>query len=240
MEKISIIIPSFNSEKTIEKCIKSILNQTYQNTEIIIIDGCSTDQTLNIIKKYKKINIISEPDKGVYDAFNKGIKISTGQWLYFMGSDDFLFDKDVLKNIFKNKNYSSYKLIIGKIIYDNSRVNKSYYNWTLFFRNSVHHQACFYKKTLFENFLYDLNFKVCADYELNLVSYLKNYKALKIDAIISDVYTGGISGKVKLVNYIDLLKILKKHNKYYLFWSPLIFTIFLMKKVINNKVNLNI
>lgn len=240
MEKISIIIPSFNSEKTIEKCIKSILNQTYQNTEIIIIDGCSTDQTLNIIKKYKKINIISEPDKGVYDAFNKGIKISTGQWLYFMGSDDFLFDKDVLKNIFKNKNYSSYKLIIGKIIYDNSRVNKSYYNWTLFFRNSVHHQACFYKKTLFKNFLYDLNFKVCADYELNLVSYLKNYKTLKIDAIISDVYTGGISGDVKLVNYIELLKILKKHNKYYLFWSPLIFTIFLMKKVINKKVNLNI
>ena len=96
--KISIITVVKNAEKTIENTILSVLNQTYKNIELIIIDGVSTDGTLDIINKYKdKISyFISEPDTGVYNAMNKGIKAATGDIFYFLNANDSLYDDKVL------------------------------------------------------------------------------------------------------------------------------------------------
>ena len=103
----TVITASFNSEKTIDKTIESLLNQNYTNFEYIIIDGNSKDSTLEIIKsfeqKFKEKNItykfISEPDKGIYDAWNKGIKLSDGEWISFLGSDDYYTDNTVFEQI---------------------------------------------------------------------------------------------------------------------------------------------
>lgn len=97
--KISIITVSYNAAKTIEQTIQSVVNQTYDNIEYIIIDGGSTDGTVDIIKKYEdKIAYwVSEPDKGIYDAMNKGILKASGEYIYFLGADDWLYNESVME-----------------------------------------------------------------------------------------------------------------------------------------------
>ena len=99
--KISIITVSYNAAKTIEQTISSVVNQTYQDIEYIIIDGGSTDGTMDIIRKYEDriAYWISEPDKGIYDAMNKGIDVATGDYVYFLGADDRLVDANIIDKI---------------------------------------------------------------------------------------------------------------------------------------------
>ena len=97
MLKVSIITTTLNSEKNLDKCIRSVINQTYKNIEYLIIDGCSSDKTLQIIKKYKKkINfILSEKDRGIWDAMNKGLRHASGDIVCFLNSDDFFYKKSI-------------------------------------------------------------------------------------------------------------------------------------------------
>ena len=102
---VSIITVTFNAEADLEKCIKSVISQTYTNIEFIIIDGGSTDGTLDIIEKYKK-NIsysISEKDKGIYDAWNKGVSVANGEWIAFLGSDD-VYLENAIENYINHLN----------------------------------------------------------------------------------------------------------------------------------------
>ncbi len=104
--KISIITAVLNRVNTIEQTISSVVNQTYQNYEYILIDGGSNDGTVDVIKKYEDqiAYWISEPDNGVYDAFNKGILVAKGEYIHFLGSDDCLYAPDTLENVVKNLN----------------------------------------------------------------------------------------------------------------------------------------
>ena len=105
--KISIITISYNVEKEIERTMRSVLNQTFQDLEYIVVDGKSSDKTVNIAKSIaceypnRNIRIISEPDKGIYDAMNKGIKMASGEWVNLMNAGDVFASDNVLENIFK-------------------------------------------------------------------------------------------------------------------------------------------
>ena len=102
--KVSIIISVLNGDKHIYNTIQSILNQNYQNKELIVIDGGSKDGTIDILRKYSnKIKWISEPDKGISDAFNKGIKLATGDYINFQGDGDGFIHNNVLTEIFDNR-----------------------------------------------------------------------------------------------------------------------------------------
>ena len=174
--KISIIIPTFNSATTLEACFESVVNQTYENKEVIVVDGLSSDSTVDIIKNYATeypfINWISEKDKGIYDAMNKGIEMATGEWLYFLGSDDRLFDEKVFERVFvwNQKTTSESELIYGRFIAgdygiaDGSEITLGdLYNW------NICHQTVFYSKKIFEKFgMYNPEHKVFADWELNM------------------------------------------------------------------------
>ena len=122
MEKtiLTIITVCFNIKDEIERTCQSIVNQTWQNFEWIVIDGGSTDGTVDILKKYSdRINIlVSEPDKGIYNAMNKGIKLSHGEWLNFMNGGDRFTSNDVLKEVFSGKEYSADVLYGKKYNYD--------------------------------------------------------------------------------------------------------------------------
>jgi glycosyltransferase involved in cell wall biosynthesis len=164
---VSIITPSFNAANYIESAIESVLNQNYKNWEHIIIDGDSSDNTIEIIRKYKHIRFISEPDNGIYDAMNKGVKLAKGDWLYFLGSDDQFVNNYVLDNLFKN-DVTQYGVVYGNVYWDKRRFGEVYDKYKIIKRN-ITHQALFYRKSVFEKHgFYSERYKVWADYEMNL------------------------------------------------------------------------
>ncbi len=196
--KISIITVCYNAQDFIEETIVSVINQNYPNMEYIIIDGGSKDATLSIIEKYRqKIDyLISEKDNGVFDAMNKGIRASNGEWLNFMNAGDFFVDNNVLKNI----NFDLYKqdaLIYGKSITNDTERK-------IFKTESLHygyipacHQAMFFNRSVTGSELYYTSeFLLLNDYELVNRLYLKKYTFSVLNLLIANYAPDGISSKI--------------------------------------------
>lgn len=201
---VSIIIATYNSSNTIEQAIRSLISQDFTSRELIIIDGGSTDGTLDIIKKHEQVidYWLSEPDQGIYDAFNKGIDLARGDWLYFLGSDDRFFDKKILHRIFSQP-------VKGKMIYGNilleghgpiKRTNNVYdgkfTKYKLCLRN-ICQQAVFYHKSLFENLgKFNLKYPVLADYAFNMKAFAaEGTEPHFVDTIITVFWNEGLSGQ---------------------------------------------
>ncbi len=202
MKKISIITITYNSEKTVEDTIRSILNQNYKMLEYIIIDGGSTDNTLKIIDKYKdKISyFISEPDNGISDAFNKGIKASTGDVIGIINSDDMLYT-DALKHI--NDKFEADNELdvvhgnvlrfndgesVGRLSKPSGKLSDFAYQFPMF-HPTVFVTAAAYQK----HGLFDVNCKNAMDFELLSRMYFNGANFAYIDEIISCFRLGGVS-----------------------------------------------
>ncbi|WP_053990077.1 glycosyltransferase family 2 protein [Mangrovimonas sp. TPBH4] len=199
VKKISIVTVSFNAEKTIEETIKSVVNQTYSNIEFVIIDGASTDGTLDIIKQYRnKIDmVVSEPDKGIYDAMNKGIKRATGDWILFLGADDTLFDIDTISKCVPYLNSKKYSFIYGDVIKvpSQERYDGKFNLYKLIYKN-ICHQAIFFNQAIFDQLgLYNQVYKVNADWEFNMrVFQDPTIKTKYIPVVVSRFFEAGLSG----------------------------------------------
>lgn len=171
---ISIIIATYNAHAQLQECLDSIDQQAYDNIEILVIDGGSTDGTLDTVKNYsgRSLSWVSEKDQGIYDALNKGIKLAKGDWLYFMGADDRLlpdFTQLALKLNDRNtiyygnthekynpENKPSFTILTGEF----SKYRLAKY--------CINHQAIIYPASAFEKYRYEVKYKVFADYALNL------------------------------------------------------------------------
>lgn len=195
--KISIIIVVFNGAKTLSQAIDSVLGQTYNSVELIVVDGGSTDGTLDVLKKYKAENVSwkSEPDKGIYDAMNKGIKMAKGEWLYFLGADDTFYNKDILHKIFSNPQNIDCDFLYGNVY---SLAIKRKYDGPfdenrILFQN-ICHQAVFYKKEIFESTgFYNDSYKTFADWDLNIRCFFNPKIRIKyIDFVIANFAAGGL------------------------------------------------
>jgi glycosyltransferase involved in cell wall biosynthesis len=185
--KISIITVSYNSAATIEQTILSVINQSYQNIEYILIDGKSTDNTLKIAEKYKnKISkIVSEPDDGLYDALNKGIEMASGDVIGFLHSDDFYIDNFVIQkyaDTFLKKNSDAAYADLYYV--DKNNINKIIRKWKSgeykphSFINGwmPPHPTFFVKKDVYKKFgKFNLDFKSAADYEL-MLRFIQKHK----------------------------------------------------------------
>jgi glycosyltransferase involved in cell wall biosynthesis len=203
--KVSIITVTLNNAEYIETCIQSVLNQDYKNIEYIVIDGGSTDGTIDIIKKYKdKINIwISELDEGMYDAINKGICKSSGDIIGILHSDDLYIDEHVISNVvseFSENVDSVYADLVyvernnlEKIIryYDSSifKISRFAYGWM------PAHPTCFIKKNVYDKYgLYKNEYTIAADYELLVRFYAKfRVSCSYLPKVIVKMRHGGIS-----------------------------------------------
>lgn len=193
---ISIIIPTYNSESTIRRCLDSIVMQEYQQWEVLLMDACSVDKTRDIATSYHddRIFIHSKPDKGIYDAMNKGIKCAHGDWLYFLGSDDYLYDSKVLQYV-ANEFSNQYDVVYGDVFAP--QLSQEYNGeWQIGLLNFNRcHQAIFYSRKIFNLLgLYNLKYAIYADYDFNLKWFLdERVKSKYINRIIANFSDGGIS-----------------------------------------------
>jgi len=224
---LSIVIPTFNSGKTLRATLESISSQTLQDIEAIIVDGASTDTSVEIGKefsvKYPFIKSISEKDKGIYDAMNKGISMANGEWLLFLGSDDTLFDNNVLDRVaLKIKENNSYKFFYGNV-----KVNSNFgssqdviydgeFSIEKLLLKNIPHQAIFYHKDIFNEVgYYNINYPICADYDFNL-KVASRFKLCYLDEVVSIFSAAGISTTNMFVRNMDELAIkyelYSKHN----------------------------
>lgn len=206
--KLTIITATYNSESTIESCLKSVLEQSYDDIEYIIIDNCSTDDTLNIVKQYDEqiSRIISEPDKGIFDALNKGIKIASGDYIGFLHADDFYATKEVLGEIadrlLKEKTDSLYgdlqyvskqneQKVVRNWIAGNYNIKKLLNGWM------PPHPTFFVKRECYLKYgLFNLDYRIAADYEL-MLRFLGKHKisTTYCPLVIVKMRTGGTSNK---------------------------------------------
>lgn len=208
MKKVSIITASFNSDKTIESTIQSVIAQKYPNIEYIIIDGGSTDNTSNILNKYKgKISkIVSEKDNGIYDAFNKGLKYASGDIIGFLNSDDFFANEYVIETIVNTLVERKADAVYSDLQYvdkDNTDKIKRYWDAGYYKRENFlkgwmppHPTFYTYKKYYDEFGGFNTQLKTSADYELMLrFLYKHKLRAIHIPEVMIKMRIGGKSNK---------------------------------------------
>lgn len=218
---VSIVTVSYNAVSTIEQTILSVINQTYSNIEYIIIDGGSTDGTIEIIRKYEnKIAYwVSEPDGGIYDAMNKGVRKTTGQWLNFMNAGDSFYNKEVLFNLFENFNGKQVDVLYGDTMIkclNKSCIKKAFPLETMCKSLPFCHQSVFVKTDVMKKYLFDVRFRIAADYNFFYTIYNRNYIFHYMEAIIS-IYdaSDGISSKQREKAYKEICLINGKLNGFF-------------------------
>lgn len=243
--KLSIITISYNSEKTIERTIKSVLAQTYKDFEYIIVDGGSTDLTIEIIMKYEplfegRLKWKSEPDNGIYDAMNKGIHRSTGEIIGIVNSDDWI-EPTAMTAIAKFAENVDYKntLICGSMNFhyedghtqlflsDEEKFFKGIKNYS--FNYGAYHPAIWVGKNVYDSVgLFDCNYKTAADIDFIYRCYLEKKNFIFIPEVVTNMSDGGISNNINWKYFIaDKKYYVKKYNYSYIGGFLYIFSIVL-------------
>ncbi len=210
---VSIITVTYNAEACLEKTVKSVINQTYKDIEYIIIDGGSYDKTLSIINNYRdKIKYwISEPDKGIYDAMNKGLKIAKGDYVNFLNAGDCYYKNNVLSDLFDNLDQSIDLLYGDSYLIDQNGVTVRLLKAGVLNRHTVKkgmaacHQSIFIKRQIAP--YYNINYKYNADYNWIIEVVMKNRKILYKEYPVVYYVLDGFSAKYFKKNFIEYIKI---------------------------------
>ena len=225
--KVTIITVVWNNRETIDGAIKSVLSQTYKDIEYIIVDGLSTDGTVDIIKSYgnKISKFLSESDKGLYDAMNKGIGLANGDIIGILNSDDFYIDSSVIERVVKEFEEKNVECVYGDLIYvkpenldkivryyDSSNFNPSKfaYGWM------PAHPTVFLKKYIYKKYgIFRTDLKIAADFDI-LARFLFTHKVSYsyIQEVLVKMRTGGISTSLNSIWYISIeqLKACRTNN----------------------------
>lgn len=204
-KKISIITVCYNSEKTIRDTLESVLKQKYDNYEYIIVDGESNDRTLEIVKEYEekfkgKMKYISEKDNGIYDAMNKGIKMSTGEIIGLLNSDDF-YSSDLTLDEINNNLTQEYVGVFGNLIMlEDKKLNVPERKYIVGEGNYLTgwappHPTLYLRKEVYDEIgLYNLKYPIAADYDIMLkIMSNKKYKLKYINSFLVSMRPGGLS-----------------------------------------------
>lgn len=233
---VTVITVVYNGEKSLEKTILSVINQTYPNIEYIIVDGGSTDSTVDCIKKHEdKIDYwISEPDKGIYDAMNKGIDLSHGKWLNFMNDSDCFYNEKVLEEIFSGgKEYKN--LVYGNTVYTINDVEYLRYPnlKTITYRMPFRHQSCFIDSDLMKHYRYDTRYRYAADFNLIYNMHQDGMTFMYVDVTVSRCgMDEGYTVQFPARGYLERLKV--KGEKFYYPQNILPFFDHLFRQVMKN------
>jgi glycosyltransferase involved in cell wall biosynthesis len=227
---LSIIIPTYNSGATLHACLESVVVQQRYDIEVLIMDGDSIDNTAAVanhfVSNYSFVHFFSEPDLGVYDAMNKGIAKAEGEWIYFLGSDDVLFQNNTLNLLFgKSKTiFEVSDIVYGNVVLKEQNILSTYhenFNILNFFHTNICHQAIFYRKSVFNKIGgYEIAYPVFADWEYNMRCFFDDSLRIKyIPDIIAYFSMNGLSNNSTdefILNKIHLMnKLLQDKHVYY-------------------------
>lgn len=232
--KFSVIVVSLNEEERIGETIQSILSQSYKNFEIIVKDGCSTDDTIKNIPDDDKIKIFTQKDTSVYDGMNQAMKHITGDYVMFLNCGDLLYDNMVLKNVadFFNKNNLNLNSVIygdyckdGKIYKQSPKIDKLY-----LLEAGLCHQSIFIGSNAVKNFeKFDTSLKICADYDSMVKALVNGARYCYIDMPVCVYAGGGISETGNAINQVKMEgKIIRK--KYFSFAYNILYYLIKIKK----------
>lgn len=223
--KVSIIVVSLNTKFFFLKTIKSIMAQSYKNKEIIVVDGNSTDGTLEIITKKKKnfFKTIIEKDKGIYDGMNKGSHLASGEWIMFLNSGDIFYNNQVLANIFKKP------LMNQDIIYGNTLVKHKNINYlapsSTFSTTTVImpfcHQSAIVKADIVKRNKFSLKYKHSSDFDFFLRCFFRKKIFYNANFTIATVLAKGLSDNNRQKVYSENIQILSKYNYSFLVMAKL-------------------
>ena len=230
--KISIVTVTYNCENVVEETIKSVIEQTYEDVEYIIVDGNSNDATVDIIKRYDR-NItkwISEPDKGIFDAMNKALEYVTGDYVIFVNAGDRFVNNHVLNDVFEGESFDA-DLVCGDVYIQNElgyllrKANPIYkYNPSsdelVFKSQGICHQSLFTKVSILKNVKFDLRFPLGADYDTTAkVFYIGNHKLINVGFPIAvfDDRTGGASHN-RIIDVLKERSLMFNYPKSFAFW----------------------
>jgi glycosyltransferase involved in cell wall biosynthesis len=216
---LSVITIVYNNVRDIERTVLSVLNQTYQPIEYIVVDGLSTDGTLAIIEKYKAgiSKIISEKDDGIYDAMNKGLAAATGDYVIFMNSGDEFYDTTTIAKVFATAPdadiyYGETEMINDQLESQGQRRHKApkQFNWRSFkYGMSVSHQAIYIRRTLTEP--YDRQYQLSSDIDWIIRAAKKAKKIVRVDGYVAKYLVGGMSKKRHRQSLHERFDIMKRH-----------------------------
>lgn len=224
-KKLSIIIPCYNAASTLEACLRSISEQTFKDYEVLLIDGDSKDGCQEIAAKHLHIlsYFVSEKDSGVYEAINKGLDKSRGDWIYILGADDQLYDSRVLEKV--GAHFSSHSALLYGDVENTSRisggvpaVHHSAFDNGLYWRNRLHQQGAFYRRDLFEKFRFNASYKILADYDFHLMLYAKGISTESLGITVATCEAQGLSKNFSWDLYSEELTIKRQRlsSRFYL------------------------
>jgi glycosyltransferase involved in cell wall biosynthesis len=216
---LSVITIVYNNARDIERTLLSVLNQTYDGIEYIVVDGASNDGTLEIIKRYESriAKLISEKDKGIYDAMNKGLALATGDYVIFMNSGDEFYAPDTVAKVFAaapdaDIYYGETEMVNDERESLGQRRHKApaKFNWRSFkYGMSVSHQAIYIKRSLVEP--YDPKYQLSADIDWIIRAAKKAKKIIKVDGYVAKYLVGGMSKAKHKQSLLERFDIMKRH-----------------------------
>lgn len=196
---LSVITPTRNAQETLERCLCSVSHQNFASWEHWILDAVSSDRTVEIAQQAAtrdaRVRVISEPDEGIYDAMNKGIHLARGEWVYFLGADDELFDAEVLARMLTQQNADCDVLYGNVLRVPRQDVYDGPFDLGKLLTRNICHQAIFYRRELFHRLGgFDLRFPVLADWEFNLRCMLDQAVRFRhVDEVVARFRLGGVS-----------------------------------------------
>jgi glycosyltransferase involved in cell wall biosynthesis len=216
---LSVITIVYNNVRDIERTMLSVLNQTYTGIEYIVVDGASNDGTLEIIKQHgnRIAKLISEKDKGIYDAMNKGLALATGNYVIFMNSGDEFYADDTVARVFATAPdadiyYGETEMVndVRESLGQRRHQAPDKFNWRSFkYGMSVSHQAIYIKRSLAEP--YDLQYQLSADIDWIIRAAKKAKKIVKVDGYVAKYLVGGMSKAKHKQSLLERFDIMKRH-----------------------------
>lgn len=235
MEKVdlllSVIIVTYNAEKSIMDTLNSLYIQTMREYEVIFVDGGSTDGTKEILNSFKNsfksigvvVQMISEYDSGIYDAMNKGIRLANGKYGYFLNAGDVLYDESIFNKV--SREFDDWNdVVYGDVIDDygyKREILKARKIDTIRYAMPFCHQAAFTRTDILKQYLYNIAYSLCADYDMYLRMYLEKYRFKYIGEIVAIYSRAGVSSNNTNEVLRQYKKIQKEHNifSFYQAWQ---------------------